>query len=83
MCPEDRAFFERFRAWKHRPKDFSPATEDDPTPQVVYAELMKRVFAPALREAGLKGSGGRFELPSQKYWAQLGFQKSATATHLH
>jgi hypothetical protein len=38
---------------------------------------MKESFAPALRTAGLKGSGGRFELPSEKYWSQLGFQKSA------
>lgn len=77
MRSEDRAFFDRFRAWKQRPKDFSPAAENDPTPQGVYPDLMKGVFAPALREAGLKGSGGRFELPSEKYWAQLGFQKSA------
>lgn len=38
---------------------------------------MKEWFAPALRGVGLKGSGGRFELPSEKYWALLGFQKSA------
>ena len=38
---------------------------------------MKKSFAPALRAAGLKGSGGRFELPSEEYWSQLGFQKSA------
>jgi hypothetical protein len=25
----------------------------------------------------MRGSGGRFELPSDVYWAQLGFQKSA------
>ena len=77
MRPEDRAFFERFKAWKHRPKDNSPASDSDPTPQQVYDHLMKESFAPALREVGLKGSGGRFELPSEKYWAQLGFQKSA------
>jgi len=77
MHPDDRAFFERFRAWKHRPKDFRATSENDPTPQVVYADLMKSTFAPSLRAAGLKGSGGRFELASEKYWAQLGFQKSA------
>jgi hypothetical protein len=77
MIPEDRAFFERFKAWKHRPKDFSPGSETDPTPQQVYDAQMKGAFAPALRAAGLKGSGGRFELPSDKYWSQLGFQKSA------
>jgi Domain of unknown function (DUF4304) len=50
---------------------------DSLPPQQVYAELMKTAFAPALREAGLRGSSGRFELPSDTYWAQLGFQKSA------
>lgn len=63
--------------WKHRPKDFTPGSEADPTPKQLYDGLMKGTFAPALRAAGLKGSGGRFELPSEKYWAQLGFQKSA------
>ena len=77
MSPEGRVFFERFKAWKHRPKDFSPGSETDPTPQQVYDDLMKGSFAPALRAVGLKGSGGRFELPSEEYWAQLGFQKSA------
>jgi hypothetical protein len=77
MTPEDRAFFDRFKLWKHRPKDFSPSSENDPTPQQMYDRLMKETFAPALRAAGLKGSGGRFELPSEKYWSQLGFQKSA------
>lgn len=38
---------------------------------------MKSDFGPALRSAGLRGSNGRFELPSERYWAQLGFQKSA------
>jgi len=77
LRPEEQAFFDRFKAWKHRPKEFRAAVEDDPTPQVVYADLMKSAFAPSLRSVGLKGSGGRFELPSERYWAQLGFQKSA------
>ena len=77
MRPEDRALLDRFKAWKHRPKDFRPGSDTDPTPQQVYDQLMKESFAPALRAVGLKGSGGRFELPSEKYWAQLGFQKSA------
>jgi hypothetical protein len=38
---------------------------------------MRGAFGPALRDAGLRGSGGRFALPSDVYWAQLGFQKSA------
>ncbi len=77
MKPEDRSLFERFKAWKHRPKDFSADPDSGPTPQQVYDRLMKESFAPALRAVGLKGSGGRFELPTQKYWAQVGFQKSA------
>lgn len=77
MTPEDRTVFDRFKRWKHRPKDHRPGSEADPTPQQVYDELMKASFAPALRSVGLKGSGGRFELPSDRYWAQLGFQKSA------
>ena len=77
MEPQDRAFLKRFQAWKHRPQDYTPGSDDDPTPQQVYDQLMKESFAPALRAVGLKGSGGRFELPSEKYWSQLGFQKSA------
>jgi hypothetical protein len=77
MRPEDRAFLDRFKLWKHRAKDFTPGTNTDPTPQQVYADLMKTRFAPALRGVGLMGSRGRFELPSPSFWAQLGFQKSA------
>ena len=77
MSSEERAFLERFKAWKHRKKDFGPGSDTDPTPQQVFHDLMKETFAPALRSVGLKGSGGRFELPSERYWAQLGFQKSA------
>jgi hypothetical protein len=39
--------------------------------------MMKATFTLALRGEGLRGSGGRFELPSENYRAQLGFQKSA------
>ena len=77
MEPEDRALFERFKLWKHRPKDHATGSDADPTAQQIYADLMKESFAPALRAAGLKGSGGRFELPSERYWSLLGFQKSA------
>jgi hypothetical protein len=77
MSAEDRAVLERFKAWKHRKKGHNTGAHDDPRPQEVYSELMKNAFAPALREAGLKGSGARFELPSERFWAQLGFQKSA------
>jgi hypothetical protein len=43
-----------------------------------YDDLMTTSFAPALRRAGLRGSRGRFELPSTSHWAQLGFQHSAS-----
>lgn len=76
MTPRDRACFDRFKAWKHRPKSHRAGTDDDPRPQQVYDQLMKYSFAPALREAGMKGTGGRFELPSDTHWLLLGFQKS-------
>ena len=77
LTPEEREGFERFKVWKHRPKQAPGATSTSRSPQQVYAEWMKAAFAPGLRVAGLRGSGGRFELPSDVFWAQLGFQKSA------
>lgn len=77
LSPGDRVAFERFRAWKHRSKVYRLGSDAEPTTQQIYANLMKEAFAPALRTAGLRGSGGRFELPSDEFWAQLGFQKSA------
>ena len=71
MKPQGHAFSERFKVWKHRPKDHTTGSEGDPTSQT-YDDLMKESFAPALRAAGLKGSGGRFEFPSEKYWSLLG-----------
>ncbi|GAA0587022.1 DUF4304 domain-containing protein [Kribbella sandramycini] len=75
LTPQQRVSFERFKVWKHRPK--SKATASVPSPQEVFAEMMKATFGPLLRDQGLRGSGGRFELPSDDYWALLGFQKSA------
>lgn len=77
LPPEDQAFLDRFKRWKHRPKATGRGADPSRAPQEVYADLMKNVFAPALRQSGLKGSGGRFELPSETHWALLGFQKSA------
>jgi hypothetical protein len=77
MRPEDEEVVRRFAAWKYRRREPPSGTVDLRSPQDVYAHLMKTAFAPALREAGLRGSNGRFELPSEVYWAQLGFQKSA------
>jgi len=36
----------------------------------------------ALRRLGFKGSGQRYELPSDVTWATLGFQKSAYSDSL-
>ena len=77
LSPENKGLFDRFGRRKHRPKDPGSASEANPAVQVIYDDLMKATFGPALRRAGLKGSGGRFDLPSERYWAQLGFQKSA------
>jgi Domain of unknown function (DUF4304) len=77
LTPEGEVAFRNFAAWKHRQKDRGMGGDLLPSPRDVYAELMKAAFGPALRGAGLRGSNGRFELPSDMYWAQLSFQKSA------
>ena len=77
LQPEDEAVVRQFAAWKHRQRDRRIASDGLPSPQDVYAGLMKTTFAPALRAAGFRGSNGRFELLSDVYWAQLGFQKSS------
>jgi hypothetical protein len=45
--------------------------------QDLFKLMLRDEVAPALRASGLKGSGQRFELPSESHWALLGFQKSA------
>jgi hypothetical protein len=77
LKPEHELAVRQLAAWKHRQQDKAIPTDGTPSPQAVYAGLMKTTFAPALRAAGLRGSNGRFELPSDTYWAQLGFQKSS------
>jgi hypothetical protein len=46
------------------------------TAQDLFASAMKESFAPALRKAGLQGSGQTFKLPSATHFALLGFQRS-------
>lgn len=46
------------------------------TAQELFADVLKSSFAPALRAAGLRGSGQSFTLPSDSHFALLGFQKS-------
>ena len=38
--------------------------------------MMRDEIAPAVRELGFKGSGQSCSLPSEDYWALIGFQKS-------
>lgn len=45
------------------------------TAQEAFARMMKHEVAPALRRLGFKGSGQRYELPSETHWAIIGFQK--------
>jgi hypothetical protein len=77
MEPEHETAVRQFAAWKHRGRGPELGSDQLPSPQDVYAELTKTTFAPSHRAVGLRGSNGRFELPSDIYWAQLAFQKSA------
>ena len=77
LRPEHEEAVRQLAAWKHRQRDLAIRSDGRLSPQDVYAGMVKTAFAPALRAAGLRGSNGRFELPSEIYWAQLGFQKSA------
>jgi hypothetical protein len=43
----------------------------------LYDAAIKQQVSPALRDLGLRGSGGRYHLPSESHWVLLGFQKSA------
>lgn len=74
--PEEREGVQRFLRWRTRPKKHESDAHHPSPPLQVYAEWMKTAFGPALRAEGMRGSGGRFEFPSEVVWAQLGFQKS-------
>jgi hypothetical protein len=47
------------------------------TAQAAYGELIKTKISPEFRDRGWKGSGGRYEYPSDENWILVGFQKSA------
>lgn len=47
------------------------------TAQDAFQAMMRERIAPALRELGCKGSGQTYVLPSEDYWALIGFQKSS------
>lgn len=78
--PRARAFIERLTVRKRRPEAPVAVPGSGPAVQQIYDELMKESWAPALRSAGLKGSRGRFQLPCDKHWLLLGFQKSSYST---
>lgn len=70
----EAAFLEELAKWTHRRGQRVPTGQ--PSAQDLYTSLMKTAFGPALRQAGFRGSSGRFELPSATHWVQVGFQKS-------
>jgi Domain of unknown function (DUF4304) len=53
------------------------------TAQDTYAAMLKTLIAPGLRALGFKGSGQNYRLPSDDYWAMLGFQKSTSSDASH
>lgn len=54
-----------------------PATASGSTAQELYDAAIKQHVSPALRGLGLRGSAGRYHLPSASHWLLLGLQKSA------
>ena len=50
---------------------------DTATAQEAYANLVKRHLSPAFRDRGWKGSGGRYQFPSDTHWIQAGLQSSS------
>ena len=46
------------------------------TAQSDFALMMRHEIAPGLRRIGLRGSGNSFVIPSDTYWALVGFQKN-------
>ena len=45
------------------------------TAQEAFTKMLRQEVAPALRRLGFKGSGQRYELPSETHWVVIGFQK--------
>ena len=45
-----------------------------------FRRFLRDVVSPAMRSAGLKGSAGRYQLPSPACFALIGFQRSAGST---
>jgi hypothetical protein len=51
-----------------------------PTAQDAFRAMVKDQLAPAFRDRGLRGSGARYELPSDTHWLLVGLQKSMGST---
>lgn len=47
------------------------------TTQDAYKELVTVYLSPALRDMGFRGSGGKYQLPSESHWSLIELQKSA------
>jgi len=63
LNPEDDETVRRFASWKPPRRQAAPTDTDALEPQQIYRADESRV-RPALRNAGLRGSSGRSELPS-------------------
>jgi hypothetical protein len=81
MPSYDEPWFKSWLTWRSRSKITTP--EDSRPVQEIYKELVKDRISPALRDLGLKGSAGRYHLPSDGHWALIGFQKSAYSNAEH
>lgn len=73
--------FKAWMTWRSRRK--KPSAEVSRPVQETYKELVKDQISPAVRDSGLKGSAGRYQLPSDDHWALVGFQKSAYSDAEH
>jgi Domain of unknown function (DUF4304) len=67
-----------YDAWKIGRRPLEPS--DEPA-QEIYKRVLREEVAPALRSVGLRGSSGRFAVPSTIVWSQLAFQKSYWSDH--
>ncbi len=67
----------QFWPWRARQDDLPIHAGDPLSAQEVYKQMIDSEISPALRRLGMKGSAGRYALPSTTHWALLGFQKSA------
>lgn len=69
----------QYLKWRTRVKQY-PA--ESFTAQQHYKGLIDEAISPAMREFGLRGSGGRYAMPSDTHWILVGFQKSSYSDHV-